>query len=88
MTPPPPSRPPRSASDIEPRSTLGVPTRSLGATAVVDCEIWSTDFRERLDEGDRLRTGFESSPADGSRESVERLEKLHNVALRLTRVSY
>jgi hypothetical protein len=64
-----------------------VPTRSLGATGVLNCAIWSTDFRERLEEGDPLRAGFKSSPADGSRESVARLEKLHNVALRLTSVA-
>jgi hypothetical protein len=62
------------------------PTRVLGATGLLDCKIWSTDFRERLDEGDPLRAGFEASPADGSSESVARLEKLHNVALLLTTI--
>jgi hypothetical protein len=86
MTPPNSQAPPPD-SDSDRGSALGVPTRSLGATAVVDCEIWSTDFRERLERDDPLRKGFESSPATGSKESVTRLAKLHNVALRLTRVA-
>jgi len=60
------------------------PTLVLGATGLADCKIWSTDVRERLDEGDPLREGFESVPPDGSKKSVRRLEKLHNVALAVT----
>jgi hypothetical protein len=60
------------------------PTLVLGATGLADCKIWSTDIRERLEDDDPLREGFESVPADGSKESVERLEKLHNVALAVT----
>lgn len=33
--------------------------RRLGATGVSDCEIWSTDFRERLPEDDMNRPGQE-----------------------------
>lgn len=68
------------ASDHMPDS----PTLVLGATGFADCRIWSTDFRERLDEGDPLREGFVSAPADGSKESVARLRKLHGVALKVT----
>ena len=65
---------------------LDSPTRVLGATGLLDCKIWSTDFRERLQEDDPLREGFETSPADGSSESVTRLEKLHSVALLVTTI--
>lgn len=62
------------------------PARALGATAVLPCEIWSTDFRERLDEDNPLRQGFQSAPQDGTAESVERLTKLHNAVLVVTTI--
>ena len=70
-------------------SVPGSPARSLGATATVDCEIWSTDFRDRLPDGDPLRDGYDSSqtPADGSRESIERLEKLHRASITFTEIA-
>jgi hypothetical protein len=67
-------------------SIADAPTRALGATGVLDCEIWSTDFRERLDEDDPLRAGFQAAPADGTAAAVERLGKLHNAALLVTTI--
>jgi hypothetical protein len=84
MTPPPAPDFSQAEQDAFPDS----PTLVLGATGLLDCKIWSTDFRERLAEDDPLRQGFASSqsPADGSSASVKRLEKLHNVALLLTTI--
>ena len=67
-------------------SVSGSPARALGATAVLPCEIWSTDFRERLDESDPLRQGFQSAPQDGTAASVERLTKLHDAVLAVTTI--
>ncbi len=75
-----------SAEPSERSSAYGIPIRELGATGVLNCEFWDTDFREGLDAKDPLRKGFKKSPADGSRESVTRLAKLHNVALRATTI--
>ncbi len=67
-------------------SIYGIPIRELGATGVLNCEFWSTDFRERLSKNDPLREGFKRSPADGSLESVDRLAKLHAITLSLTTI--
>ena len=75
-----------SVDPFDKGSISGVPTRALGATGVLDCKIWSTDFRERLEEGNPLRAGFQASPEDGSEGAVERLEKLHQAALRVTTI--
>jgi hypothetical protein len=69
------------------RGTIpGSPVRALGATGVLDCKIWSVDFRERLEEGDPLRVGFVKPPEDGTAAGVERLTKLHNAALLVTTI--
>lgn len=69
------------------RGTIpGSPVRALGATGVLDCKIWSVDFRERLDEGDPLRVGFVKPPEDGTAAGVERLTKLHSAALLVTTI--
>lgn len=74
------------ANPPEHGSAYGIPIRELGATGVLNCKFWSTDVRERLSKDDPLRDGFEKSPADGSKASVERLAKLHDITLRLTTI--
>lgn len=67
-------------------SVSGVETRRLGATAVVNCEIWSSDFRERLAEDNPLRRGMDEVPAGGSKKSVDGLRDLHQAALVATKI--
>ncbi len=76
----------RSADEPERGSLYGIPIRELGATGVLNCKFWSTDVRERLDADDPLRKGFQKSPPDGSKASVERLAKLHDITLQLTTI--
>ena len=65
------------------------PVLLLGATGICSPKVWSRDFRERLPIDDPDRMDYEESiygksEAELMAEDVERLGKLHEVALKAT----
>lgn len=78
----------RRNSRLEPFSPYFDP-KKLGATAILDCTIWSADWRERLSPEDRERftgEGTEPIKEHGTQESLDGFEILHEAALKNSRL--
>jgi hypothetical protein len=77
----------RGGNDLVADSPYFSPRR-IGASAVLDCDIWGRDFRKRLPEGHSARRengDYEQSASD-SDDAATGSALFHEIALRVTRV--